>query len=229
MVIVLLGPVSQDQDYHNFTDQRLFLGIPNFFDVITNIFFAIVGVAGLLYLSKNKQKQAYWSWMVFFIGTVTVCFTSGYYHWDPGDATLVWDRLSLAVMFMSLVVAVLSEHIDSRFDKLLLGPMVLIGLLGVIYWAIFNDLRFYIWIQLTPMILIPVLLIFYASKYSSTRYLWLTFIFYLLAKIVEIYDKEIFLFNGGNISGHSLKHIFAAMGLFFILEMLRKRKFLNEN
>jgi len=224
IVILSIGPISQNQDYHHFVDTRSFLGIPNFIDVTTNILFGIIGITGLSFLIKNRQKYARWSWLVFFVGIITLCFTSGYYHWNPNDATLVWDRLSLAVMFMSLVVASMSEHIDPRFDRWMLGPLVMIGLMSVIYWAIFNDLRFYIWAQLTPMLVIPVLIIFYTSKYSHAKYLWITFLFYLLAKITELYDREIFVVNGENVSGHSLKHIFAAIGLFFILQMLRKRK-----
>jgi hypothetical protein len=128
-------------------------------------------------------------------------------------------------MFMSLAVAVLSEHIDARFDKYLLGPMVFIGLFSVIYWAIFADLRIYIWAQLMPMLIIPVLLIFYKSKYSHANMLWITFGFYVLAKVSEIYDVEFFNLSGRIISGHSLKHIFAATGLYLIVQMLSIRTY----
>ena len=47
--------------------------------------------------------------------------------------------------------------------------------------------------------------------------------FYVLAKIVEIYDKEILVLNNKILSGHSLKHLFAATGAFYIYQMLKKR------
>ncbi len=114
LLLFFIDPIHQDQDYHNFIDQRSFLGIPNFIDVTTNIFFAILGIGGLILVTKSKQEYAHWSWLVFFAATITLCFTSGYYHWGPTNETLFWDRLSLGVMFMSLVVALFSEYVESR-------------------------------------------------------------------------------------------------------------------
>ncbi len=119
--------------------------------------------------------------------------------------------------------------LNHESDFVLLIPFVLIGMFSVIYWHIFNDLRFYIWTQLLPIISIPLLLILFTSKYSHTNYLWITFLTYIMAKLSEIFDKEIFLMNGGMISGHSLKHIFAAIGLYFILKMLKDRQVLMRN
>ncbi len=222
--IYFSGPFAQDQEYHAFADQRSWLGIPNFLDVITNSLFILIGIAGLLFLIKHRQHRATMSWPVFFIGVLTVGFTSGFYHWHPTDDTLVWDRLSLAVMFMSLTAAVLAEMLDTRFDKLLLLPLLVLGIGSVLYWHFSGDLRLYIWAQLTPMILIPLLLIFSKSRYTHAGYLWMTFIFYLAAKVTEIFDTEIYELSGSIISGHSIKHIFAAIGLAFIVHMLRKRR-----
>jgi len=92
VIILSFDPISQDQNYHIFSDQRSVLGISNFLDVITNILFAFVGFAGLYFLINNRQEYAPWSWLVFFLGVFSVCFSSGYYHWNPNDDTLVWDR-----------------------------------------------------------------------------------------------------------------------------------------
>ena len=190
----------------------------------TNIFFAFIGLFGLYFTINNKQAFAQWSWLIFFFGIFTLCLSSGYYHWRPNDDTLVWDRLSLVAIFTSMVIALLSEYINARIERFLLIPAILFGIFSIVYWHVFDDLRFYYWVQLAPMITIPVLLILYPGKYSHKKYLIITLIFYLLAKIVEIYDKEIFLMNNEILSGHSIKHIFAAIGAFYILQMLKKRE-----
>ena len=42
------GPIPQDAGYHDFADQRLLLGVPNLLDVVSNLAFLIVGVAGIV-------------------------------------------------------------------------------------------------------------------------------------------------------------------------------------
>ena len=47
-ILPLLPPVPQDPSYHQFADQRtLLLGIPNFWNVISNLPFVLVGAMGL--------------------------------------------------------------------------------------------------------------------------------------------------------------------------------------
>jgi hypothetical protein len=48
IALVLIPPISQDQDYHQFADQRTLLGIPNFWNVVSNLPFIAVGVSGLV-------------------------------------------------------------------------------------------------------------------------------------------------------------------------------------
>ena len=43
----LLPPIPQDQDYHNFADVRAWLGIPNVWNVISNLPFIAAGAVGL--------------------------------------------------------------------------------------------------------------------------------------------------------------------------------------
>lgn len=223
IVIFLFEPLCQDQRYHIFADQRSLFDIPNFFDVTTNIFFAFIGFLGMYFTIKNKQSFAKWAWPIFFFGIFTLFLSSGYYHWIPNDETLVWDRLSLALIFASMVIALLSEFLSAKIERFFLIPAILFGICSVIYWYVFDDLRFYFWVQLAPMITIPVLLILYPSRYSHKMYLLMTLIFYILAKIVEIYDHEIYVLNNKLLSGHSLKHIFAAIGVLYMLQMIKKR------
>jgi hypothetical protein len=44
--------------------------------------------------------------------------------------------------------------------------------------------------------------------------------FYALAKICEHFDKAIFQATGGFWSGHTLKHLIAAIALYYIVKIL---------
>ena len=224
---MFLDPISQDTSYHDLADKRHFLSIPNFFDVTTNILFAIFGSAGFLFCFRKKQIDAPWSWITFFFGVAIVSFGSGYYHIDPNNQTLVWDRLPMTVGFMGLFIAVLSEYVKSGIEKFILLPAILLGLFSVIYWHYVDDLRLYIWVQLIPLLTIPVAMLLFKGNYSHQKFLLYALIFYLLAKVTETYDKEIFLFTYEQLSGHSMKHILASIGPLFIYLMLKKRTLFN--
>src|SRR5262245_41173007 len=43
----LLPPIQQDQNYHQFADVRTLLGIPNVWNVVSNVPFIAIGAVGL--------------------------------------------------------------------------------------------------------------------------------------------------------------------------------------
>ena len=53
---LLLPRIPQPQSYHVFADQRSFLGIPNFANVVSNIPFAVVGLWGLVFLLRSNAR-----------------------------------------------------------------------------------------------------------------------------------------------------------------------------
>ena len=221
--MMFFDPIRQNLAYHDFADKRTVFNIPNFFNVLTSVLFAVFGVIGLCLCLTRKRNEAHLSWMIFFAGVTMVCFGSGYYHWNPNNSTLVWDRLPMAIGFMGLFVGVLSEYVNPKIERFFLLPAILIGLSSVIYWNAFDDLRLYVWVQLIPLLTIPVVMTLFGGKYTHPRYLMFALIAYLLAKFSEFYDKEIFAFTVEQFSGHSLKHLLASMGVFLIYLMLKKR------
>jgi len=228
VILMTLGAISQDLSYHDFADKRVIFGIPNFFDVATNITFALFGMVGFVFSIKNRQKEAGWSWITFFFGVAIVSFGSGYYHLNPNNDTLVWDRLPMTIGFMGLFIAILSEFVNKNIERYFLIPAILLGFSSVIYWHFFDDLRFYFWIQFTPLLTIPLAIILFKGKYTHQRYLIFALLFYLFAKITETYDKEIFAFINEQLSGHSMKHLFASIGPFYIYTMLKKRAVISK-
>jgi hypothetical protein len=218
------GVLVQDQTYHLFADSRMWLGIPNTIDVVTNVGFLIVGLLGIFLVRNLKnQLRTYSSWLWLFISIFLISPGSAYYHWSPDDFTLIWDRLPMSMGFMALYVALLSEHIDLKLQKLLPFSLIL-GILSVLIWVITRDLRFYFVVQFSSFVTIPLVLLLFPSRFTGKIYYFGALLFYGFAKWTEVRDHEIFKDTDGFISGHSLKHILATMGLFLLWWMIKTRK-----
>ena len=225
------GAIPQALSYHAFADDRTVVGVPNFWDVMSNIPFVLVGLLGLYRASvKNKIKIVAGNsiaYKVFFAGVALVGIGSGYYHLDPGNATLVWDRLPMTIAFMSLFSIIISEFMSPRAGSILLLPLILFGVLSVLYWhwtetAGNGDLRLYILVQFLPMLLIPIILICFESACTLVGGYWLLLGIYLAAKVFELFDGEVFAFHG-LMSGHSIKHVIAAIGIYVLLDSYVRR------
>ncbi len=221
---MLLPPIAQDPAYHDFADHRGLLGIPNFLNVATNLAFLAVGIAGIvLCLRKREGIGAHWAWLACFAGVTLVCFGSGYYHMNPDNDTLVWDRLPMSIGFMALLVAVVAEHVSLRLEKYLLAPAIVLGIASVIYWHYTGDLRLYVLVQFLPLLLLPVILLLFKGPYTLRGLLVLALAIYAVSKLAEYYDPAVFALTGNIISGHSLKHLLAALSLLAVYGMLRNR------
>ena len=231
IIAFLVPPIPQDPDYHQFADQRTIFGISNYWDVISNAPFLLIGLLGLNELlyrrSLHYPQSLFWSYLVFFAGTLLVGFGSGYYHLDPDNETLVWDRLPMTFAFMAFFSIVIGEFISEQVGKILLLPLLLVGAFSVFYWIMTErsgagDLRPYGLVQFLPMLLIPLIIIWFRSGYTPVKYLWLMMFAYLAAKIFEFGDVYIYHLTGC-LSGHTIKHLLAALAPFFLLMGLRKR------
>ncbi|OUR73642.1 hypothetical protein A9Q78_02925 [Methylophaga sp. 41_12_T18] len=230
--LVSLERIPQDLAYHAFVDFRTMIAIPNFWNVLSNLPFLIVGIVGLYQLLiSNKltiiheMKSAY---TLLFIGVSLVAFGSGYYHISPNNQTLVWDRLPMTIAFMALFAIIIAEFISLNIGKKLLWPLVIAGIASVVYWHVselqgVGDLRFYAFIQFFPMLAIPVTLLLFCSRFDRVNGYWLLISCYFLAKVFEYFDNAIYDILALSISGHSIKHMIAALGLYALLVSYQKR------
>jgi hypothetical protein len=227
LVFFLLPPLRQSESYHHFADDRTVASIPNAFNVLSNLPFLIVGVAGLIFLRKqggfvNRAERN--AWIMFFVGALLTCFGSGYYHWAPSNATLVWDRLPMTLAFMALLAAIIGERISLNAGRFSLWPLIVIGVLNVVWWQQTGNLWPYAGTQYYSIFLIGVLLAAFPPSYTRTYDLLIVTGWYALATIFEAADKPIYTFTNHIVSGHTIKHIVAAMAVFWVLRMLVKRK-----
>jgi len=221
--LFFIEPISQDLAYHNFADNRTMLGINNFFDVVSNLPFLFVGLLGLFCIFQNWGVSSSWGWLILFISIVFVSLGSSYYHLNPENKTLTWDRLPMAIGFMALFVIVLTDYVNHKLEKWLLIPMCLVGIISVAYWHMTDDLRIYAWVQFVSMALLLIIISVYQPSYLQTKYLIYAFVFYTLSKLAEHFDKQIYELMGQIVSGHTIKHLLAAIATFFFYILLKRR------
>ena len=228
----LIDPVSQDIAYHQFADARTFFSIANFWNVISNAPFLIVGGAGLWFLRIRDREgivdSLYPAYIVFFIGVFLTGIGSSWYHVLPNNNTLVWDRLPMTIAFMALFTIVIGEHVYDKGARRLLIPLLIIGAASVFYWQYTEstgegDLRPYVLVQFLPMILIPFILLAYRSWFFSRRLYFGMILLYAISKLFEYFDYNLFE-TGILLSGHSIKHVVAAAAPALFLYGIMNRR-----
>lgn len=227
----LLPPLRQPQVYHRFADQAALLGVPNCLNVISNAAFVIVGLIGLGFLARKRranepggfvETSERWVHVAFFLGVILTGFGSAYYHWNPSDSTLVWDRLPMTVAFMSILAATITERISVKLGVRLLVPLVVAGVVSVFYWQRTGDLWPYAAAQYYSVFLVAVMIGLFPPRYGHTAdWFWVVGI-YALAKAAEALDQPIMSLTKV-VSGHTLKHLIAAVAVFWLLRMLARR------
>lgn len=236
IAVFLLPPIPQSEAYHNFADQRSLLGIPRCLDVLSNIPFLIVGAWGIWLISSRGAAASTrfvdpperWPYLVFFIGVALTAFGSSYYHLMPNDNRLVWDRIPMTVGFMGLLAAMIGERISVKAGLRSIVPLLVLGVGSVVYWRVtqaagHGDLRPYALVQFGSMLAILLLIALFPPRYTRGADLLASFGIYGLAKIFEAADRRIFAL-GGIVSGHTLKHLAAALSAYWIVRMVSARE-----
>lgn len=239
----LRGPFAQDQHYHDFADQRPLFGIPHGLNVLSNAPFLLVGAAGLAFLAGPRSRRAggpfrtpaeRWPFVVFFLAVGLTAVGSAYYHLDPTNARLVWDRLPMAAAFTALLAAVLDDRLGPPVGTRLMPLLVAAGLASVWYWDWTErqgagDLRPYFITQFGTMAVMAVVFLTYPARYTGGAWLYGVMGWYLVAKVCEQpFDRPIFD-RLGWVSGHTLKHLTAAASTACVLRWVRGRRSLSES
>lgn len=236
IALLLMPPLPQDPAYHNFRDDRIFINIRYFLNVITNGLFLLVGCFGLWWNYSRRQKMFFHIrteterhlYGAFFFALILLAFASGFYHWDPSNNTLLWDRLAIILAEMTLFAAIIAERIQIKAGLWCWPFLVLLGCLSVLYWhhtemMSAGDLRAYLFMQFYPLLSIVLILILFDAHYSGWPYLVYAIVIYLLARVPEYYDSTVFNLTYNMISGHSVKHIMSGIACLFIIIYLHKR------
>ncbi|MFZ2406072.1 MAG: ceramidase domain-containing protein [Methylobacter sp.] len=231
IAIFYIAPLAQPPDYHNFADQRRILNIANFFNVLSNVPFVVIGIIGMRLVALRQatgglaELQA--MYLTFFAGVFLTGFGSAYYHSQPSNPTLLWDRLPMTIAFMALFSAIIGEYISTRLALKLFVPLLIAGIASAVYWYAtelngHGDLRAYVLVQFLPVLLIPLILWLFDSKLNNDKYIWGVIGAYGLSKLMELWDARLYTIFG-LLSGHSLKHLTAAFGTLIFYWALQRR------
>lgn len=210
----IIEPIPQDPLYHQFADFRMFWGIPNALNVITNLPFLLVGILGLKKCFRSLPN------VILFAAIFLTGIGSSYYHLDPNSQTLLWDRLPMAIGFIAFLDIIISEHLGQYTGRITLLPLLILGVGSVLVWYWLDDLRLYAAVQFGSFLLILVIVWLFPNKKENSLLLFGIFGWYGLAKLFEYLDFQIFAL-GNFISGHSLKHLAAALATYWILLFLQ--------
>jgi hypothetical protein len=236
LAAVLIPAFPQPTDYHDFADKRGLLGVANFLDVATNAAFVLAGFAGLAILwmrrSNFERPSECIPYLVFFVGLGLTGVGSAYYHFAPDNERLFWDRLPMTIAFMSLIAAQIAERIDIRAGLALLAPLLVIGMASVVYWIATErtgagNVVPYAVLQAYAVAAVLLIAVTQRSRYTHGSDIYWVFGAYLAAKVLEHFDREIFAF-GRVMSGHSLKHLAAAVAGILVCRMLSRRSLATE-
>lgn len=228
-----INPIAQAPGYHNFADQRSLFGIANFFNVLSNLPLIVIGVMGIRLLAPYQNRgwlsELQSMYQAFFAGIFLTGLGSAYYHLHPNNQTLLWDRLPMTISFMALFSVVIGEYISVSLARKLFVPLLALGMASTVYWQLTEqagrgDLRPYGLVQFLPIVLIPLILWWFKPRAHNEKYIWGLIGAYALAKLTEQFDVQFYRALGWTVSGHSLKHLFAALGTWIFYWGLRKSR-----
>jgi Ceramidase len=231
VVFIFIKPIPQNPTYHHFANDNTIFGIANCWNVISNIGFLITGLLGIKFIRKKKiTNLIIW---ILFVGILLTGFGSAYYHYAPNNATLVWDRLPMTIVFTSFFALIYAWCFNEKIGFKIWLVSLATGIYSVFYWQYTEqefrgDLRLYAIVQFLPIVLIIIIL---ASHFKSHSFLVkpiaIIVVWYMIAKFLEHYDSIIFE-KTTIMSGHPIKHIAAAVATFYIYKMV-KVQFTNAN
>jgi hypothetical protein len=209
----LVPAVQQDPAYHRFADQRHWMRIANAADVLSNLAFLAVGVCAVLRLSSARgHKFSPATRAGLWCAALGFCLTalgSSWYHLQPSDATLVWDRIPMTLIFAGLLGIAVAQRLGENGARVTLAIMFELGVASVAYWHVTGNLAPYLLLQYGGFV--ALLLVLLAVRGSNDPFPWWYVVgLYAFAKALEIGDAAIWRATDGVIAGHALKHLFAA-------------------
>jgi hypothetical protein len=236
MAACVVPPIPQDPAYHRFADTRPLASAPNGWAVLSSLPFLVVGLLGLRQVllaavgaaAPFVESRERWPYALFFAAVALTGVGSAYYHWAPDNARLVWDRLPMTIGFTALLAAVVVERVSVTAGITLLPALLLAGAGSVAYWYAgelrgAGDLRPYAFVQFAPPALIPLTLWLFPARYTHGGYLVGVIAIYGAAKLFEVLDGPMFSM-GHVLSGHTLKHLTAALAAWWLLRGLDARR-----
>jgi hypothetical protein len=225
LLVALVAPaLTQPSDAHDFVDQRALWGVPHALDVLSNIPFAIAGWLGLRVLRHGMLSDAQRTCArLFFAGLLAVAVGSSWYHWLPNDAGLAVDRASMSVAFAGLLGLLVAGVVSDRAGLWTARALLALALASVAGWYATGNVLPWAVVQFGGM---PLLIVaaWKAPRGDAPAVRWsLVLLAYAVAKLFESNDALVYAATGELLSGHSLKHLVAALAAWPVIHALAAR------
>lgn len=244
LLIGIVGPVLPAAEVAIalvFADTRSWHGLPNAMDVLSNLPFLLMGCWGLYWLNRidrahhealsgfplappasdppDNTLDCAW---LFFAGLIATAAGSAFYHLAPDAPRLAADRAGMAVAFAGLIGMAVCERVSQRAGWPAAWFVLTTGLLSaeiaqetgnVLPWAL---------VQFGGMALVLTLALSRPISGAVGLRLGWVIAAYVLAKAFELADQPIYEATQGVISGHTLKHLCAALAALPVLTALQR-------
>ncbi|RMX03539.1 hypothetical protein D8I35_16850 [Corticibacter populi] len=235
LLIAMLAPaVPQVAGYHDFADARTLLGIPHSMDVLSNLpfLFAALGIAMAMARVRRAHRAVPMPLWWHFAGLAAVGFAatacaSGIYHLQPGDTGVLWDRMAMSLVFTAVVGLAVLQVADTRSAATAAATTLAAAAISLAWWRATGNFTPWSVLQGGGMLLVLAVALrrwrWPAAQGGRPPLAMLALLaWYALAKLCELADHTVFEATGHWISGHSLKHVFAALAAWPIIAMLYK-------
>jgi hypothetical protein len=234
LALAIWGPwMAQPAHHHDFADRRMWGALPFAMDVLSNLPFALWGAWGLGLIWSLTKKQAAAACglkrgniqtslaAVFFAGLLMTAGASSWYHLQPHDAGLVFDRLGMTVAFAGLLGLAAAGRVTARAGVMLAGTVLVLGPLSIWAWSATGNILPWAVVQFGGMALVLWLACLKPLP-QALPINWFALIgIYALAKLLELADHQVFDLTGHLVSGHSLKHVVASFAAWPVLVALK--------
>jgi hypothetical protein len=229
MLRLVVGPLPQWPGYHDLADTRSLAGMPRAGDVSTNLAILAAGLWGATLgprLRADGDERVAWRWLVG--ATLATALGSAWYHLEPSNATLVWDRLPMALVMAAVLALVLADRVDARFGREALVPFGLLGIASVAWWAATDaagrdDLTLYAIVRVGTAVGVLALLILRPGRTRGSGWLWAAVALDAAMTLAERHDRAVWDATAGLASGHNLKHLMAGGVLACVFAWLTHR------
>jgi hypothetical protein len=219
---VALPPMRQAAHYHDFADQRALFGLPHAMDVLSNLAFAVMGLALWRRTQRGDGSHPPASAMLrlLALGLWVTAAGSAWYHLHPSDAGLLVDRASMSVAFAGLL-GVAGSRAGRRAGQALAAGVLFAAPLALGVWAADGNLVPWSVLQGGGVLLL-VLLAARPAAYALPVRWGHVVVLYALAKLFELGDHAVWVFTHGLLAGHAIKHLLAAAAIGPVLAAMAR-------
>ena len=205
LLVFSLPPIFQDPRYHDFFGGRAL--------VLSSFLLVPLGAWGWVEARGMRRRGEKILWEVFFVVVLLSGLASAYYHLQTTDLRLGFDRFLMSAVFMTFLAIIIYERVSALLGLWLAPVLIACGLASVAGWAYgLWDLRFYGLVQFFPLLGLPLFLLISPHVWKRDRWLFGSWLLYLLAKVFEISR------------GHLLKHFFVAGAALLLIFYIKSVK-----